>query len=298
MRDSGADGRGCARAVDEGACGKAAREDVDELPHDLALDGLPQHEAGVVLVAGDEEGEDARDDEDVGGLEAGEVGRVELAREGQGGGDAEEHQADRLLALHLGELGVLLGEELLGAAQRGLVLDAPEHEDGGDGEHEGREGQEADHPVDVHVLRAGELLDVVDGDEVHSSAKGRGHAAHAGAVGDVEQQLGAHLGVGDVALAHELEHGDGDGRDGGADHGVGQDGRQRGREQHPEDELLAEGAAHQAQELGGDAPVEPGFLPRHREDGGAQQQQDGLGGVVGDDRGHVRHLHDGVERDG
>lgn len=82
--------------------------------------------------------------------------------------------------------------------------------------------------------------------------------------------------MGDVILSDVLEHGIGDGRHGGAHHRVGQNRRESRREQKPKDDLPAVIAAHQTHKHSGDAPVQAGLLPGDGDDGGAQQQQNGL----------------------
>ena len=163
-----------ARAVDDGANSQTTGVDVDELPGDLALDALPAHEAlglAALVLPADHEGDEAGDDEDVGGLEAGHHARIQLAREGQDGCHDEDDEADDLFARHLAELLVGLLEVLPAAAKGLFLLDVAQHEDDADDVERDHDRQEADNPVDVHVLLAGELLDVLDCDEVHRAAE-------------------------------------------------------------------------------------------------------------------------------
>lgn len=165
----GAKGLCGSRVVHQRSGRQAAAEDEHHVPADLGLGVLPQHQPAPVRLDY-QEGDDAADDEHIGGLHAREHSGVELPGESQHRGHHEQPQGPVFLLGHLGEGLDLLQKVLPGASDGGAPLDADGQEQQVAAQQNHHDGQEADDPLHIHELLPGELLEVVHHHQVHGAA--------------------------------------------------------------------------------------------------------------------------------
>ena len=247
---------------------------------------------GLFLLITQEEHEQAADQKHEAGFEPRELPLIQLPRERQQRRCRKHDQRNAACAAEFRQIFAQIAEIGFGTL-KGFLFAGQQQIHKCQHRYRQCKRPKRPHPVGVQELRAHQLLDIRDRDQVHGAAERCEHAAVIRAPDDRQEHELRGAAFFHVAFADELEHRHRNGAQHGRDHRIRQHCRKHRRDQKPDHDLLPDGGANQRQTVRGNALVHAGDLPDHGDDIGTRQQEHQLRRIA---VRNARHVGEGKDR--
>lgn len=145
---------------------------------------------------------------------------------------------------------------------------------------------------------ARQFFQIGNGHQIGGGADGGAEAADAAAPADGKEDGDGGFAFADILLAHEVEHGGGNGAEDGGYHHIGQENGQGRGGQEPHKNLALHGGTDGTEGFHGNPFVQSRGGPGEADEVAAQKEYSDFGEILADDRGHGNEVKDGVHHDG